>query len=272
MSVYMGDFLGFQLGDEHSYGVNITRVSTNDRYLDNLLPNFTDQTAQVPGGDGTYYWGTQYTSKNFTIEFAFDDLRDEDLRKLRQMFSFRTVKPLIFDEFPYKKYMVKCQAAPSLRYLCFDHMEFRIYKGEGSVNLIAYYPFAFSVVSPSLAYNAAGSIINNSGDMPANIEITYRLADIVGQSFDITLSDDSGTQLGLLSLGKIQILNPDKDIYMRIDTRTQLIEGLDSNFQKTGVLYNKFTTGGDFLFPPPGRSRLQSGAEFLKAQYTPLYY
>jgi len=42
LSVFQGDFLGFQFGEDHSYKLNITRVSTNDRYQDTLLPNFTD--------------------------------------------------------------------------------------------------------------------------------------------------------------------------------------------------------------------------------------
>ena len=175
MSVYQGDFLGFQLGEDHSYKLNITRISTNDRYQDTLLPQFQDAVVQVPGGDGTYYWDTYYTQKPIQIDFAFDDLRDEDLRKLRQMFSSRDIKPLIFDEFPYKKYMVKCAQPPILKYIPFDHLEFRIYKGEGTVQFVAYYPFAFSVVSPSLAYSTNGSIINNNGDMPANLNILFNL-------------------------------------------------------------------------------------------------
>ena len=91
MSVFQGDFLGFALGNEHSYNLNITRISTNDRYTDSLTPTFTDATVQVPGGDGTYYWDTYYTSKTFNIDFAFDDLRDEDLRRLRQLFSFKGI-------------------------------------------------------------------------------------------------------------------------------------------------------------------------------------
>lgn len=271
MSVFMGDFLGFQLGDEHSYGVNITRVSTNDRYMDSLLPNFTDSTVQVPGGDGTYYWKTQYTSRNFTIDFAFDDLRDEDLRKLRQMFSFRTVKPLVFDEFPYKKYMVKCQQPPVLKYLCFDHYEFRIYKGEGSVNLIAYYPFAFGVVSPKLAYSTSGAVVNNNGDMPANLTVIYNLSEINGQSFKLTLENESHNRIGELSFKNV-LQNSENDVYMCIDTRTQLIEGLDEHMKKTGILYNKYINGGDFFFPPVGRSYLKSEEQFLSAEYTPLYY
>ena len=91
MSVFQGDFLGFQLGEDHSYGLNITRISTNDRYQDNLLPQFTDAAVQVPGGDGTYYWDTYYTQKPIQVDFAFDDLRDEDIRKLRQMFSYKGI-------------------------------------------------------------------------------------------------------------------------------------------------------------------------------------
>lgn len=52
MSVFSGDFLGITLGEVHSSQLNITRVSSGDRYDDNLLPNFKDVTAEVPGGDG----------------------------------------------------------------------------------------------------------------------------------------------------------------------------------------------------------------------------
>lgn len=271
MSVFQGDFLGFQLGNEHSYGLNITRVSTNDRYQDILLPNFTDATVQVPGGDGTYYWDTYYTQKPFQIDFAFDDLRDEDLRKLRQLFSFKGIQPLIFDEFPYKKYMVKCAQPPNLRYLCFDWLEFRIYKGEGTVNFIAYYPFAFSVISPSISYVSAdvGSVINNNGDMPANLKVLYNISNFEGD-IELTLKDESGAVIGYLQLTSVSA--KDDDRYILVDTQTQLIEGLDENKNKTKNLYNRFITKGDFFWPPVGRSMLYSTQAFESATYTPLFY
>ena len=89
MSVFSGDFLGFTLGETHSSKLNITRVSSGDRYEDNLLPQFKDTTLEVPGGDGTYYLDTFYTQKPFTLNFAYDDLRDEDLHALRQLFGFK---------------------------------------------------------------------------------------------------------------------------------------------------------------------------------------
>ena len=224
MSVYQGDFLGFRLGDDHSYGLNITRVSTSDRYQDNLLPAFTDATVQVPGGDGTYYWNTYYTSKTFNIDFAFDDLRDEDLRKLRQMFSYRGVKALIFDEFPYKKYMVKCVQPPQLKYLCFDHLEFRIYKGEGNVQLIAYYPFAFGVESPAI-FNRKTGTVNNTGDLPANLKIRYNLNDItdnIDEDGGIIIlksrEELNGPNLGYLKLEGIERIAGDSYILINNET------------------------------------------------------
>lgn len=188
------------------------------------------------------------------------------------MFSFKSIKPLIFDEFPYKKYMVKCAQPPQLRYLCFDKYEFRIYKGEGTVQLVAYYPFAFSVVSPSLAYSEDGAVINNSGDMPANIEIVYNLQEVTG-NIDLTLQGADNQDTSVYGILKLKdVTKEDSDTYMSINTQTQLIEGLDGNKQKTGKLYNKYIDAGDFFWPPVGRSRLISSRPFVSAQYTPLFY
>ena len=92
MSVFQGDFLGFTLGDIHSSQLNITRVSSGDRYEDILLPQLKDTTIEVPGGDGMYYLDTFYTQKPFTLNFAYDDLRDEDLRRLRRLFGFKGIQ------------------------------------------------------------------------------------------------------------------------------------------------------------------------------------
>ena len=268
MSVYSGDFLGFSLGDTHSSRLNITRVSSGDRYTDGLIPTFTDSTIVTPGGDGTYYWDTFYTQKTFTIDFAFDDLRDEDLRALRQLFAFKGVQPLIFDEFPYKKYYVKSLQPPQIKFIPFDYLEFRIYKGEGSVQLVAYYPYAFGVVTPKIAAGTTGPI-NNVGDIPANLDIYYSL-DAVFNGVTINNKDEKGNILSTLQLKAVEPI--DGDTYIVINTKNYLIEGLDENFERTGTLYNKYISAGDFFHPPVGRSFLQSTVAFEKAIYTPLYY
>lgn len=141
---WKGDYLGFSLGGVHSSTLGITRISDSDRYNEDLIPVSNDVTATVPGLDETYYFGTTYTQKPFTIKFAFDSLTDSQIRKLRKLFSKKEPQELIFDEVPYKVYCAKCSGQPKLSYLCFDEENERIYKGDGEVNLVAYLPFAKS--------------------------------------------------------------------------------------------------------------------------------
>ena len=266
MSVYEGDFLGFQLGDIHSSQLNITRVSNNDRYTENLSPLFKDQTAEVPGGDGQYFWGTSHSSQTFIIDFAFDDLRDEDIRRLRQVFSFKGVQELIFDETPYKKYYVKCQNPPTLKYIAFDVEGVRVYKGEGTANFIAYYPYGVSANEIILDGSSPLSI-SNIGDMETPVKVYYNFA----SNIDLRLNDKDNQEIGRITLSNMSKLNQD-DSQICINTKTYLIEGLRSDGTKTGSLYNKFLTTEKFFNLPKDDSTLQSNPNWTKVVYSHLYY
>lgn len=152
---WRGDFLGFTIGNTHSSELGIVRVSDGSRYKEDYIPNFNDITATVPGKDGTYYFGSNYTQRTFTIKFAFDNLTDSQLRKLRQILGKKEPQDLIFDETPYKIYTVKANGQPNLSYVGFDDEESRVYKGEGEISFIAYYPFARSRYKYLEDYNNA---------------------------------------------------------------------------------------------------------------------
>lgn len=177
----MGDFLGFTFGGYHSSDLGITRVSGGDRYNEQLYPEMKDRTAEVPGLDGEYYFGSDFGSRQFDIEIAYDSLTEEQFRNLRRVFGTRDIKELIFDERPYKKYLAKLESPIELSYICFDEpnytwekiplgiseetgeMEYaqgvsgnyeykayddttrRIYKGEGKMSFVCHFPFAKSV-------------------------------------------------------------------------------------------------------------------------------
>ena len=172
-----GDFTGFTFAGEHTSDLNIVRVSDGDRYDTPLLPEFEEKVVDIPGNNGRYYFGGDYRQKNFTIKIAYDSLTEEDIVKLTYLFSLRELQPLIFDEVPYKTYMVKVGETPEFNYICFDEEDLtkpektgiikkseefpvlyagnpdrpeetrastrpgtkRIYKGEGTINFIAYY-------------------------------------------------------------------------------------------------------------------------------------
>jgi hypothetical protein len=61
------DFTGFSFNGVHSSELGIVRISDGSRYNEDLLPTLQDKTIQVPGGDGTYYFGSYYTQRTFPI-------------------------------------------------------------------------------------------------------------------------------------------------------------------------------------------------------------
>jgi hypothetical protein len=96
-------FIAFAFGDFNSldFGANhakIYRTSEGDRYNINLTPSLQDKTAEVPGGDGMYYFGTQHKQRDFTISYAFDKLHYEDIQELKKAFSGKEIKELCFSE------------------------------------------------------------------------------------------------------------------------------------------------------------------------------
>ena len=141
---WKGDFLGFTFGGVHSSSLGIVRTSDGSRYNENFLPEFEDKIVKVPGRDETYYFGSEYKQRTFEIKIAFDNMTDKQFRQLRQLMSGQELKDLIFDEAPYKVYKVKANGTPNLSYLSFDEEYRRIYKGEGTLQFIAYFPFARS--------------------------------------------------------------------------------------------------------------------------------
>ena len=262
LSVFRGDFLGFQLGNEHSYNVNVTRVSSNDRYNDALIPNFTDSTVQVQGAEGTYYFDTVETTKQFQVDFAFDDLSETELNQLRHMFGYKGLKRLIFDEKPDRYYMVRPTQPPVLSYLPFGEGENLVYKGEGSVQFIAYYPYA-KAIQPTII---TGTAINNTGDKPTGLEITYASA-ALASGISLSLAQNGKTKTMALSA----ITLPDGEDGILINSNTQLIEGMNGD-AKTGHLYNQHITSGDFIFVEPGAATLTSNPSYSSAKYTTVYY
>lgn len=91
------------------------------------------------------------------LDVAFDSLTEAGYRELRAVFGAKKPVKLIFDELPYKYYMVKVSSPPTFTTICFDEpvsdpddqtgtvRKVRHYKGEGTINLVAYYPFAKGV-------------------------------------------------------------------------------------------------------------------------------
>lgn len=115
------DFIGFTYNGYHSIrDLHIYRTSNGSRYDENLTATMTDKTADVPGGDGQYYFGTQFKNRTFNVPYAFDELSEEGLALLKKVFRGDGIHELIFDETPYKVWSAKVTGTASIKHLCFE--------------------------------------------------------------------------------------------------------------------------------------------------------
>ena len=178
MSVYPHEpFLDFKFGDHYASDYGLVRTSNGSRYNNNLLPTLTEKNAEIPGGDGTYYFNTFYKQRQFTIDFAYDSLTETNLRALRNWLNGKEIHDLIFAEWPDRAYKAKVTGAPSLKFIPFDEVIDRpqshnvmpkskggsdqtqvIYKGEGSVQFTCYDPYAYSLISYDESTTPGGDV------------------------------------------------------------------------------------------------------------------
>lgn len=173
------DFIAFAFGDFDSKAKGIIRTSDSDRYNNNLSPQLQDKTADIPGANGQFYFGTQHKTQSFTISFAFEKLSITDIRELKKAFSGKDLKELIFSESvaydntgkpdTWKIYMAKVTSQPTIKYLPFDENGVEVYKGEGSIQFTAYWPYCRDNIQQTIPFTTAANItLPNSGDIPAN--------------------------------------------------------------------------------------------------------
>lgn len=144
------DFMGFTYNGVHSIrDLKIYRVSNGSRYDFPLAPTITDKSMEIPGNDGMYFFNSFHKQRQFTINIAFRDLTEVNLRRLRQLFNGKEIGELIFDETPYKVYAAKITGTPTIKAICFDEKKTsggleRIYRGEGTLQFTCYMPYAYN--------------------------------------------------------------------------------------------------------------------------------
>ena len=311
MAALKGDFIGFQYGDYHSSDLEIMRVSDGSRYIEELTPTISDKIIEKSGNDGAYFFNSYYTQQPFDISFAFDNMTEEQKRKLSQVFSNKRPQKLIFDEAPYKYYLVKSSAAPRLQYICFEQNGQRIYKGEGTLQLLAYYPYARSLYKWLDEYTVDSVMCwdsdwNNKNEWAAasNLKLTQ------GNYDKIVFSNGTTASIPLFNAGDLETAftlsfsfdnnnigsdlihiylegNTDSQLYLskmtkkgndtevRLNTDNNLLEGYE-NGVRSGNLYNEFKVSGNFFKIPIGDSTLKiigcSSNNNITIKYNYLYY
>ena len=281
---FKGDYMGFSFGYKadgtpmHSSDLGIVRTSNGSRFDENLLPTMQDKTVQVPGGDGTYYFGSYYTQRPFSVSFAFDSLTEQQVAMLKSHFGDKKIHDLVFDEKPYKVYRAKVTGSATMKYIPFAEGDInRLYKGEGTIQFTCYNPFAYCNKKWLEDYDNCENIIEwkdasglkqsrgkydernareikvyNPGDMESDFTFKIKFVDKKIPAGSIWLTSDK-------KISWDTILQEGNDSYIKINTKLNLIEGfqtqeLDGKIKhiKTGNVYNKYINSGEFFKIPQG--------------------
>ena len=294
MSVLKDDFIGFTYNNKHSSELGILRVSNGSRFDENLLPTMQDKTAQVPGGDGTYYFGSYYTQRSFSVSFAFDDLTEEQIVNLKRHFGDKKIHDLIFDERPYKIWKAKVTGTATMKYIPFAEGETnRVYKGEGTIQFTCYQPYAICEKKWLNLYNdnnknewsaasglkevqgiydklqGANSIkLYNPGDLESHFMLRFDFQNGKIGAGQISISQDSGRLLNWK-----EITAEKNDAYVKFNTKLNLIEGYRADNIKSGYIYNQYISDGAFFTIPQGESTLviADAASYVKSS-SPVEY
>lgn len=273
-----GDFISFTYNGVHSTDLGIVRVSSSDRYNDQLTPTSKDKTVEVPGGNGTYFFGSYYTQRAITLNVAFDEVTEEQIRLMRRTFGDRKIHQLIFDDEPYKVYYAVVNN-PIINYIPFGSP--RIYKGDGTFNFVCYDPFAhcpnaykklnnWSVGNPIWykydnkdEWNLSALLIdNNNIDVwdsvnkqfllynPGDIETDYMIyVPIKNENSNnntfsaLTIKNGSTLESQTLLINQ-PIELQGEDTHICFNSKTNLLEGFifdqEKGYQKTSNIYNAY--------------------------------
>lgn len=254
------DFIGFTYGGKHSIDdFGIYRTSDGSRYNDSLIPPLTDKTADIPGGDGQYYFNSHYKPRQFSIPIAFDSLTEAQYQQVRKWLNGKEIKELVFDERPYRVYSAKVTGTPQLKTICFDESGERIYKGEGTIQFTCYYPFAHT---PNLTKSgkdgrsidnyleddyptkeqwqlASGLTKHKDGDNPGDLEAPF----VIKTKADLTIKANERLKVGSL---EITILEEAKNLVW--DSKTGLVTGKINDVTRvirtSGRSYGTIPIGG----------------------------
>ena len=82
---FIGEYRGFTFGKTnngiyddncHSSYYGIVRTSSSNRYEDKLNGTLKENTQSRTNADGTIYFGTNITQRQFTVNFAFDSMSE----------------------------------------------------------------------------------------------------------------------------------------------------------------------------------------------------
>ena len=151
--------------------------------------------------------------------------------------------------------MAKVSAPPEINFICFNIDGKDIYKGEGTIQFVCYYPYAKSTQT----FGLENGKVNNDGIMAADFTFDFNKS----ESEIVFTLEPYG-----LTLSPFEYKG--NDIKVRYNSKASLLEGINEQGALTNNLYNEYIIAGDFFKIPVGESVFTGNVENL--QFQKIYY
>ena len=139
-------YLTFVFDGIDSTQVGVVSVSDGSTYDTPVLPTFTDNSLEVDGYDGRYYFNTRITQKDFTYNCFIDNLSAFQFDQLKSWIRPKKIGKLIRPEEPYRYYWVKVSSVENLGNIPLTHPD------TGGVSYTGNFSVTFTTIGQSCGY------------------------------------------------------------------------------------------------------------------------
>ena len=139
-------YLTFVFDGIDSTQIGVVSVSDGSTYDTPILPTFTDNSLEVDGYDGRYYFNTRITQKDFTYNCFIDNLSAFQFDQLKSWIRKKKIGKLIRPEEPYRYYWVKVSSVDNLGNIPLTHPD------TGGVSYTGNFSVTFTTIGQSCGY------------------------------------------------------------------------------------------------------------------------
>lgn len=139
-------YLTFVFDGIDSTQVGVVSVSDGSTYDTPVLPAFNDNSLEVDGYDGRYYFNTRITQKDFSYNCFIDNLSAFQFDQLKSWIRPKKIGKLIRPEEPYRYYWVKVSSVDNLGNIPLTHPD------TGGVSYTGNFNVTFTTIGQSCGY------------------------------------------------------------------------------------------------------------------------
>lgn len=146
------EYIDFSFNGHHISEFGLVAATSGDRYSFDGSPQFQDETSEINGVMGQYYWGTKIKTKEYTYNLATDGMTEQQFNDFKRLFRPGYYGQFYEDTWWDRYCYVRIKNVASFSFIPFRTkekiagLEFdsRIYKGECKLTLVQDKPFQFA--------------------------------------------------------------------------------------------------------------------------------